>query len=141
MRVAGLDVGERRIGVAVSDELGWTAQPVTALERTGVIGDDLDALKRCLAPFAPTRIVVGLPRNMNGSIGTSAERISAFADLVGNALEIPVVMWDERLSTVAVERVLIEADVSRAKRKKVVDKLAAAYILQGFLDSLRNQHS
>jgi len=134
-RFAALDVGERRIGVAVSDELGLTAQPVGVVERSGT-DRDYEAIRDLLDPMAPAKIIVGLPRNMNGSLGPSAERVSAFAAKIQEFLEVPVVFWDERLSTAAVEKVLIQADLSRSKRKRVVDKLAAVYILQGFLDSL-----
>lgn len=134
MRFAALDVGERRIGVAASDELGLTAQPVGVVERSGT-DRDYEAIRDLLDPIAPAKIVVGLPRNMNGSLGPSAERVSAFAARIQEFLKVPVVFWDERLSTAAVEKVLIQADLSRSKRKRVVDKLAAVYILQGFLDS------
>ncbi len=136
MRIGGLDVGDRRIGVAVSDEQGWTAQGIDVVQRTK-LDADLDALRAVLAPFAPTTIVVGLPKNMNGTLGPQAEKTLAFAREVEAALATPVVMWDERLSTVGAERVLLEADLSRAKRRKVIDKMAAVFILQGYLDSLR----
>jgi len=135
MRIGGLDVGDRRIGVAVSDELGWTAQGLTVLRRTGRKAD-LAALAECLRPYAPTTIVVGLPRNMNGGEGPQAEKVRRFAAAVETALGVPIVFWDERLSTVAAERVLLEGNVRRAKRRQVIDKVAAAVILQGYLDSL-----
>lgn len=119
----------------MSDELGLTAQPVGVVERSGT-DRDCEAIRDLLSPVAPAKIVVGLPRNMNGSLGPSAERVRAFATRIEEFLNVPVVFWDERLSTAAVERVLIEADLSRAKRKRVVDKVAAVYILQGFLDCL-----
>jgi putative Holliday junction resolvase len=136
VRIGGLDVGDRRIGVAMSDEQGWTAQGVGVVHRTR-LADDLEALRAMLAPFAPTTIVIGLPKNMNGTIGPQAEKALAFAREVETALAVPIVMWDERLSTVGAERVLLEADLSRAKRRKVIDKAAAMFILQGYLDSLR----
>lgn len=136
MRIGGLDVGDRRIGVAISDEQGWTAQPVDVVHRTR-LDRDLAALRDVFAPFAPTTIVIGLPKNMNGTIGPQAQKVLAFAKEVEEALAVPIVMWDERLSTVGAERVLLEADLSRAKRRKVIDRAAAAFILQGYLDSLR----
>lgn len=136
MRIGGLDVGDRRIGIAISDEQGWTAQGVSVLTRT-TTDADLTALAVAFEPYGPTTIVVGLPKNMNGSIGPQAEKVLAFARLVENTLQIPTVMWDERLSTVAAERTLIAADLSRAKRRQVIDKAAAVYILQGYLDSLQ----
>ena len=136
MRIGGLDVGDRRIGVAISDEHGWTAQGVGVVHRTRLEAD-LEALRAMLAPFAPTTIVIGLPKNMNGTIGPQAQKVLAFARDVEAAFALPIVMWDERLSTVGAERVLLEADLSRAKRKKVIDKAAAVFILQGYLDSLQ----
>jgi len=136
MRIGGLDVGDRRIGVAISDEKGWTAQPLHVLTRTN-LDADLAALSACFSPYTPSCIVIGLPKNMNGTIGPQAQKVLAFARLVEEALGIPVVMWDERLSTIGAERTLLEADLSRAKRRKVIDRAAAAFILQGYLDSLQ----
>lgn len=136
MRIGGLDVGDRRIGVAISDEQGWTAQGVDVVHRTQLT-KDLEALRAVFAPFAPTAIVIGLPKNMNGTIGPQARKVLAFAREVESALGVPIVMWDERLSTVGAERVLLDADLSRAKRRKVIDKAAAVFILQGYLDSLQ----
>ena len=138
MRIAGLDVGDRRIGVAISDELGWTAQGVGVVHRTK-LDRDLADLGALLAPYAPTTIVVGHPRNMNGTIGPQARKVEAFARELETALGVPIVLWDERLSTVGAERALLEADLSRAKRKKVIDKAAAVFILQGYLDGLAQQ--
>jgi putative Holliday junction resolvase len=136
MRIGALDVGDRRIGIAMSDEKGWTAQGVGVVERTR-LADDLEKLRTVLAPYAPSTVVIGLPKNMNGSIGPQAQKVLAFAREFESALGVPVVMWDERLSTVGAERALLEADLSRAKRKKVIDKAAAVFILQGYLDSLQ----
>ncbi len=135
MRIGGLDVGDRRIGVAISDEQGWTAQGVGVLTRT-TLEADLADLQAAFEPYAPTAIVVGLPKNMNGTLGPQAEKALAFARHVEETLHVPTVMWDERLSTVAAERTLLEADLSRAKRRRVIDKAAAVFILQGYLDSL-----
>ena len=130
----GLDVGEKTIGIALSDELGFTAQPYRTLKRKGE-EEDLRAIGTLMDERGVSTVVVGLPKNMDGSIGRQARRVEAFAERIEAALRVPVVRWDERLSTVAAERVLIQADMSRAKRKKHVDKLAAAVILQGYLDS------
>jgi len=135
MRIGALDVGDRRIGVAVSDELGLSAQGLGVVHRTKLEAD-LAALEECFQPYAPTSIVVGLPRNMNGSEGPQAEKVRRFAADLEQSLGLPLVFWDERLSTVAAERVLIEGNVRRAKRKQVIDKVAAVVILQGYLDSL-----
>ena len=132
MRIAALDVGEARIGVAVSDELGITAQGIGVIRRVG--GQrDLEALRALLAPFAPERLVVGLPLNMNGSEGPQAAKVRTFAERAATHLGLPLEFWDERLTTVAAERVLLEADVSRRRRRDVVDKVAASLILQGYL--------
>ena len=136
MRIGGLDVGDRRIGVAISDEKGWTAQGLEVLTRT-TLSADLAALRAHFAPYEPSTIVVGLPKNMNGTLGPQAQKVMAFASELESALAIPVVLWDERLSTVGAERALLEADISRAKRRKVIDKAAAVFILQGYLDSLQ----
>jgi putative Holliday junction resolvase len=135
-RIMGLDVGEKTIGIALSDELGLTAQPYQTLKRCGE-ERDLQAIRRILEEREVASVVVGLPKNMDGSVGRQARRVLAFAEKISSVLCVPVEPWDERLSTVAAERVLIQADVSRAGRRKHVDKLAASVILQGYLDSGR----
>jgi putative Holliday junction resolvase len=130
----GLDVGDKTIGVALSDELGVTAQPFQTLKRKGH-AEDLRTIRRIVDERGVSAVIVGLPKNMDGTIGRQARRVMSFAERIEAALDVPVVHWDERLSTVAAERILIQGDVSRAKRKKHVDKLAAAVILQGYLDS------
>jgi putative Holliday junction resolvase len=135
----GLDVGDRRIGVAAADGLGLTAQGLTTLIR-GQLGDDLRRLAGLIQERRADRLVVGLPKNMNGSLGPQGEKVKGFVAallryLAGAGLPAPeVIYWDERLTTVAARRTLLEADVSRRKRKEVVDKLAAVLILQGYLD-------
>ncbi|MFS8650290.1 MAG: Holliday junction resolvase RuvX [Caldibacillus sp.] len=136
MRILGLDVGAKTVGVAISDELGWTAQGITTIaidEETGDFG--MDELEKIIKQYEVEKIVVGLPKNMNGTIGPRGEASLRFADMLRERFLLPVVMWDERLSTMAAERILLEADLSRRKRKKVVDKMAAVMILQGYLDS------
>ena len=132
MRIAALDVGEARIGVAVSDELGMTAQGVGVVRRVGG-ARDLEAIAALLTPYGPERLVVGLPRNMNGSEGPEAARVRAFAARVAAHLGLPVDFWDERLTTVAAERTLLEADLSRRRRRALVDQVAATLILEGYL--------
>jgi len=134
MRIAALDVGDARIGVAVSDELGITAQGIGVVRRVGG-RRDLEALATILGPYGPERLVVGLPLNMNGSEGPQAARVRAFADRVAEHLGLPLEFWDERLTTVAAERTLLEADLSRRRRRELVDKVAATIILQGYLAS------
>ncbi|MFD0960989.1 Holliday junction resolvase RuvX [Paenibacillus chungangensis] len=135
MRIMGLDYGDRKIGVAVSDELRWTAQGLTVVERRRDSGE-LDRLAELVREHEVSEIVVGLPKNMNGTIGPRGEITIAFAEQLGQQLDLPVHLWDERLTTVAAERTLLEADVSRKKRKRVVDKMAATLILQNYLDSI-----
>jgi len=134
MRAFGLDVGTKTVGVAMSDPLGLTAQALTTLRRTGLRAD-LAALRRLAETHGVTRAVVGLPLNMDGSEGPSAARSRAFGEALATALELPVDFWDERLTTVAAERALREGDVPARKRRLVVDQVAAALILQGWLDA------
>lgn len=134
MRIMGLDYGDKKIGVAVSDELGWTAQGVTVIERRRP-SVDMDRIAEYVRTYDVSEIVVGLPKNMNGTIGPRGELCIEFAKKLSQSLSLPVHLWDERLSTVSAERALLEADVSRKKRRQVVDKLAASLILQNYLDS------
>jgi putative Holliday junction resolvase len=134
MRILGLDVGSKTIGVAVSDELSLTAQGLTTLKRK-VLKQDIKQLLKVIEENGVEKVVVGLPKNMNGSLGPSAEMVISLIGELKKFIVLPVVTWDERLSTVAAQRVLLEADMSRKKRKRVVDKVAAIIILQGYLDS------
>lgn len=134
MRFLGLDIGSKRIGLALSDELGITAQGLPTLNRT-TSGNDIRKLLEIVSQHKVEKIVIGLPKNMNGTLGKSAEQVLTFIQEMKVKTAIPVDLWDERLSTIAVTRTLISANVSRRRRKEVVDKLAAVYILQGFLDS------
>ena len=133
-RSFGLDVGTKTVGVAVSDVLGLTAQPVTTLRRTNLRAD-LTELRRLAEHHSVEHVVVGLPLNMDGTEGPSAAEARRFGDAVVRQLGLPVDYWDERLTTTAANRVLLEADLSRAKRRAVVDRVAAALILQGWLDA------
>lgn len=134
MRVLGLDIGDNTIGVAVSDPLGITAQGITTVRRT-TVEKDLEELRSICAQYQVERIIAGLPKNMDGTVGHQGEKVFEFVELVKETLELPVETWDERLSTVSAQRVLIEGDVGRRKRKKVIDKMAAVIILQNYLDS------
>ncbi|HPU48411.1 MAG TPA: Holliday junction resolvase RuvX [Syntrophomonadaceae bacterium] len=134
MRIMGLDVGEKRIGIAVSDPLGWTAQGHSVLQRT-TLDNDLAALQELCRQLECQLLVIGLPRNMNGTLGPKAEEIQKFAGQLQELTGLPIVYWDERLTTRSAERVLLEADLSRRKRKQVIDKVAAVHILQGYLDA------
>lgn len=138
MRFLALDVGTRRIGLAYSDELGLTAQPLPLLERTR-IDRDLAKLKELIDSFQIGEIIVGYPINMDGTRGPQAQYVIEFVESLEKAFLLPVRLWDERLSTMAVERAMLEGNLSRHKRKKRVDTLAAQWILQGYLESRRNK--
>ena len=133
-RILCLDVGTKTIGVAISDGLGMIAQGIKTIERKS-FKKDFAELRKFKEEYPIELILVGLPLNMNGSDSAQTELVRNFCKKLENSLQMKVELWDERLSTAAVERVLIDADMSRKKRKKVVDKLAAVYILQGYLDS------
>jgi len=136
MRTMGLDMGTRTIGVAISDELGITAQGLKTLKRKSM-EEDLKGIATMIHQFEIDKIVVGLPKNMDGTLGKQAEMVFQWVKDLKDKIHIPVVTWDERLSTVGASKVLLEADLSRKKRKKVIDKLAAVLILQGYLDQSR----
>lgn len=130
----GLDVGDKKIGVAVSDELGITAQGITTVIRDGKC-KDIDELKKIAENYKATKVVVGLPKNMNGSLGPQSEKVISYIKKLKKELNLDYIFWDERLTTVAAEKMLIAADVTRKKRKNIIDKIAAVYILQSYLDS------
>jgi putative Holliday junction resolvase len=136
MRILGLDVGSKTVGIAMSDELGWTAQGIKTLkinEEKSQFG--FDEIGQLIKEYQVSQVVVGLPKNMNGTIGPRGEASQFYAKELEERFDVPTVLWDERLTTMAAERVLLEADVSRKKRKQVIDKMAAVMILQGYLDS------
>ncbi len=135
-RVIGLDVGEKRIGVALSDESGTIAHPLTVIARDG-LSKDLKEIEGIVQEYSPVEIVMGMPLNMNGTIGESARKVLSFKDFLEEQLPVSVETWDERLTTVSSEKVLLEGDLSRKKRKKVIDKVAATLLLQSYLDSRR----
>lgn len=139
-RVLALDVGDRRIGIAASDELGITAQGVTTLHRRSWAAD-LAEIARLVEAREAEAVVVGLPLALDGTAGPRAQTVHAFIKRLESVVSVPILTWDERLSTVAAERVLLDADVSRAKRRQVVDKTAAVVILQHFLDARANRES
>jgi putative Holliday junction resolvase len=128
-----LDIGDKTIGVAVSDLMGWTAQGIEVIKRTDE-NQDLQRLQQIVQQYEVESIVAGLPKNMNGTIGPQGEKVQHFAQKIKDTINLPLEFWDERLTTVAAEKLLIGADVSRGKRKKVIDKMAAGFILQGYLD-------
>ena len=135
MRTMGLDVGTKTVGVAISDALGWTAQGIETIqidESTGQFG--INRIRELVDKHDVSKFVVGYPKNMNNTVGPRGEASEEYAEHLKEAFGFPVTLWDERLTTMAAERVLIDADVSRKKRKTVIDKLAAIMILQGYLD-------
>jgi putative Holliday junction resolvase len=133
MRIMGLDVGDRYIGVAVSDDLGVTAQGIRTLNRNQC----LNALKAIIKEYGIGSIVVGVPKMLDGTVGIQGKKVLKFVEELKNAIPLPVILWDERLTTVAAEKALLEANLKRKKRKGLRDKVSAALILQGYLDSLR----
>lgn len=136
-RIMGLDIGDKTIGVSVSDLMGITAQPIKTIKRVSK-KKDIEELKNIIKEKEVTKIVSGLPKNMNGTLGSQGEKVIKFCELLESETNMKVEYWDERLSTVYAERSLIEGDISRSKRKKVIDMLAAVVILQGYLDRNRN---
>lgn len=138
MRILGLDYGTKTTGVAISDPLGFTAQGVEIIRRNHEeeIKPTIRRIREICNEYQVEKIVLGLPKNMNNTIGERGEKTLIFKQKLETSLAIPVDTWDERLSTVAAENVLLQADVSRKKRKKVIDKLAATIILQNYLDAV-----
>ena len=138
-RVLAFDVGDKRIGVAVSDALGITAQPVETYHRKGGAEKDAEYLLQLARKYAPCILLFGLPRNMDGTYGEQAEKVKKFAQRIIDRWDGDYAFYDERLTTMAARRVLLDADVSREKRKQVIDKMAAVVILQGYMESHRDK--
>ena len=136
MRIMSLDVGSRTIGIACSDALLMTAQGIETIRRTS-LEKDFNRLQELIVEYEVHELVVGMPKNMNGTKGERAEKTEEFVEKMKEVIDLPISYWDERLSTVMAERQLIAADVSRKKRKSVIDKMAAVVILQGYLDRLQ----
>ena len=136
MRVLGLDVGEKTVGVAMSDALGIAANPLETISRSQHDRKDVERVNALICEFSISVVVVGWPLELSGEEGRGIRKVRTFLEQLQGAISgVTWVKWDERFSTVAVERVLIDADLSRKRRKKVVDRQAAAYILQGWLDA------
>lgn len=136
MRIMALDVGSRTIGIACSDALLMTAQGIETIRRTS-LENDFNRLRELISEYEVHELVVGMPKNMNGTKGDRAEKTEEFVEKMKAVIDLPITFWDERLSTVMAERQLIAADVSRKKRKGIIDKMAAVVILQGYLDRLQ----
>ena len=142
MRILGLDYGSKTVGVAVSDPLGFTAQGVEIIRRKSEnkMRQTLARIEELIAQYQVEEIVLGLPKNMNNTLGDRAEKSLELKETLERRTGLPVVMWDERLTTVSANRVLMETGVRRENRKEHVDEIAAVYILQGYLDYLANKN-
>ncbi|MEG0289760.1 MAG: Holliday junction resolvase RuvX [Carnobacterium sp.] len=140
MRTMGLDVGSKTVGVAISDPFGWTAQGIETVKINEIQEEyGLSRISELVKEYEVSKVVIGLPKNMNNSIGPRAEASIRYAELLKEIIQLPIIFQDERLTTVQAERMLIEeGNASRAKRKKVIDKVAAVMILQNYLDSNQN---
>ena len=134
MRILGLDIGDVLIGVAVSDPSGTIAQGLDSIRRVS-LKKDVETIKSLINEYETDKVVAGLPKTLSDEIGIQAQKVLAFIESLQKAVDVPIVTWDERLTTVSVNKMLIKADVSRKKRKQVADKLSAILILQGYLDS------
>jgi len=136
MRILGIDYGDSRVGIAVSDPMGWTAQGLETIESKN-IDNVIGRIAELVQEYHIEKIVVGFPKNMNGSIGPRGELTLSFIEKLKEKVNTEIIPWDERLTTVAAHKVLNETNVRGKKRKNVVDTVAASYILQGYLDSLQ----
>ena len=137
MRYLGLDLGTKTLGIAISDKIGLIATPITILRHNEDFNFLIDELKKIILEKEVDVIVLGLPKNMNNTIGERGEMVLKFKELLESNLSLPIYLEDERLSTRVAENVLISADVSRKKRKQVIDKMAATVILQSYLDRIK----
>ncbi|MBO8129687.1 MAG: Holliday junction resolvase RuvX [Peptococcaceae bacterium] len=136
MRVMGLDIGDKRIGIALSDELGIAASGLEIYQRTS-LNQDVKHIADLASRYDVGSIVAGLPKTLNGAIGPQAEKVLKFIEKLKKYIDVPVITWDERLTTVEVEKLMIDAGVRRSRRKKVIDKLAATVILNSYLKSVQ----
>ena len=141
IRIMGLDYGSKTVGVAISDPLGLTAQGIEIIRRTSEnkLRRTLARIEELVREYEVTSIVLGFPKNMNNTVGERGEKSLEFKEMLERRTGIPVVMWDERLTTVSANRTLMESGVRREDRKEYVDMIAAVYILQGYLDSLERK--
>lgn len=136
MRIMGIDFGDSRIGVAVSDPLGWTAQGLDTIQWRGSTEQPAEKIRQLASQYQAEKIVIGLPKNMNGTIGPSGEKAIEFGNLLAELTGLEVIRWDERLTTVAANRMMHEVGMKTSKKKGSVDRIAAVLILQGYLDSV-----
>ncbi|OGQ17672.1 MAG: Holliday junction DNA helicase RuvA [Deltaproteobacteria bacterium RIFCSPHIGHO2_02_FULL_40_11] len=134
LRLMALDVGSRRIGVAISDAMGWTAQPITTLERT-TLQEDFKKIEALLHEYEVDTLVVGYPQGLSQNITPQTQKVIDFVEKLKKQVTCPIEIWDESFTTRQAEEVLLEANISRRKRKKAIDKLAAVFILKSYMDS------
>lgn len=141
MRIIGLDFGSKTVGVAMSDELLITAQGVEIVRRKspGKLRQTLARIEEIIAEYGAEKIVLGYPKNMNNTEGERCEKTLEFKEMLERRTSLPVILWDERLTTVSADQVMMESGIRREDRKKYVDRIAAEFILQGYLDSLKNR--
>ena len=137
MRILGIDYGDSRIGVAISDPFGWTAQGIQTIDAKKGMEYVISTLEEYIESYKAEKIIVGFPKNMNGTVGPRGEKTNQFVKKIEDKFGIPVVKWDERLTTVSAQRVMIETNVKKNKKKGIVDTISATYILQGYLDSIK----
>jgi len=137
MRILGIDYGDSRIGVSVSDPFGWTAQGLETINASKGIQSVLKRLEEIIHEYSVEKIVVGFPVNMNGTVGDRGIKTENFIKVLEGKFNIPVQKWDERLTTVAAQRLLNESNIKRKKKKGLIDTISSSYILQGYLDSIR----
>jgi putative Holliday junction resolvase len=134
----GIDFGDSRIGIALSDPMGWTAQGIETIQRKGTVEQTAEDIKKLAQQHSVEKFVIGLPKNMNGTIGPSCEKAMEFGNILAGITGLEVISWDERLTTVAANRMMHEVGMKTSKKKGSVDRIAAVLILQGYLDSRSN---
>lgn len=136
MRIMGIDFGDVRIGLAMSDPMGWTAQGIETITWKGSMKHPAERIGKLAKDYGVEKIVIGFPKNMNGTIGPRGEKTIEFIGVLSGFTEVEIVKWDERLSSVAANRTMHEVGMKTSKKKQVVDQIAAVFILQGYLDSI-----
>ena len=136
MRIMGIDFGDVRIGIAMSDPLGWTAQGVETIVWKGGMKQPAERIGKLAKDYGVEKIIIGFPKNMNGTVGPRGEKTIEFIDILSRFTDVDIVKWDERLSTVAANRTMHEVGMKTSRKKLVVDQIAAVFILQGYLDSM-----
>lgn len=139
MRILGIDFGDTRIGIALSDPFGWTAQALETIYWKIDMEKPAVKIADIISKNNVDKIIIGFPRNMNGTVGPRGEKTEEFINILSSKTTLPIIKWDERLSTVSANRTMHELGVKTSKKKGIVDQIAAVYILQGFLDSLQNK--